>query len=146
MFLLVAACSSRSTTVIVDLPVANGIASGTPVRFHGMDIGHVRSITPTRDGVRIQLSIDRQDAPVRTADRVAVQPEGIFGAYVIAIVPGPDSAPVVRDQATLAAAPPDSLAPIRDAIARAVAKEAIDQFQHRDSAQRTRRAPLPSRP
>ena len=83
----VAACTRRGAVVRVDVPDASGLTAESPVRFRGTQIGHVRAILPLRNGSRLELVLDRPDAPVRAADRVAVLPDGIFGASFVDIVP-----------------------------------------------------------
>ena len=101
--------------------------------FRGLDVGRVERLTLAHSGVRLVLRIRRADAPLLAGDRVALRTVGLFGDAAVEIVPGPGSAPPLGDSTTLAAVPPDTLAPAREAAAQAVAKAIIGPFFQRDS-------------
>jgi ABC-type transporter Mla subunit MlaD len=146
VIVLFGACASAVRTVTVDLPSAEGIQTGAPVRFGGVPIGRVQAVAPTRHGVRLFLLIDHHDVPLRSGDSVAVRPDGILGSYALDIVLGPDTAALIGQHASLATASPDSAAPIRQVITRAVVNEMIDQFRRADTtraAHSTKSAPRP---
>ena len=126
--LVTAACTASGTSVQVEVPSANGLSIDSPVRFRGTEIGHIEAIVRTRAGARLEILLAPK-APVRAADRVAVRPEGIFGASFVDIIPGPDSAPMIGAHATLIASPQDSMAAARDAIARAAGRALLDTLR-----------------
>lgn len=125
MFLFAVACHGTEIAVNADVPSAAGISVDSPVRFRGTDIGRVQGMTPTRGGARLDLLIARS-APVRAADRVAVRPDGLFGASFVDIVPGPDTARRIESRGTLAAVPADPSAHLREAVIQAVTKALLD--------------------
>ena len=136
-------CSERGRIIHAELPAAPDVKVGAPVRFHGVDIGEVRALTPERHALRAELLITRADAPVRARDRVAVRPIGIFGDVAVDIVPGPDSAGEVGPETVLLAAPADSVAAVRQAVLQAVVKEALEQLGRDSAGTRARPAPRP---
>ena len=127
------ACARSQPTISVAFAAVPGLQVGAPLRFRGIAIGHVESIDPMREQTKVNVVLDGPDAPLRTADRIALVPDGVFGASSLEIVIGPNSASPLPEHATLAAVPTDSVAILRDAIVRAVAKEVIDQWRRRDS-------------
>lgn len=149
VIVMLSACARSQPSISVAFTAVPGLQVGAPLRFRGVAIGHVRSIDPMRQETKVNVVLDGPAAPLHTADRIALVPDGVFGASALEIVMGPDSATPLPEHATLAAVPPDSVAVLRDAIVRAVAKEAIDQWRRRDSGPadsgRGRVAP-PSRP
>jgi ABC-type transporter Mla subunit MlaD len=143
---LLSACARSQPTLTVAFATAPGLQIGAPLRFRGVAIGHVAAIDPQRELTHVVVALDRRDAPLRSADRIALVPDGVFGVSSLEIVLGPNAAPLVPEHATLTAVPPDSIAILRDAIVRAVAKEAIDQWRQRDSTVSPRPAAPRSRP
>ncbi len=134
---------SADRIVFVDLAGAEDLKEGTAVQFRGIDIGRVNRVTLQRSGVHVELLIRRANAPVEVNDRVAVRPIGIFGDKVVEIIPSPADGPSVADGGQLRAAPPDSLAPTRDAWARAVVHEFARQWSKADSSRPPQTAPAP---
>ena len=142
----VACKRSGNRTVYADVPVAGSLKEGAPVKFRGIDIGLVRKLTLLRSGVRLELLIQRPDAPLQINDRVAVRPTGTFGDEVVEIVPGPASGPPLRDRDSLQSVPPDSLAAVRDALTRAIAHQLSERWGRTDSTKPGKTAAPPSRP
>jgi hypothetical protein len=58
--------------------------------------------------VRIDLLIERDDAPIRTQDTVRLVSVGPFGAQVVDIQPGVQTAPLIARGATLTKVQPES--------------------------------------
>lgn len=123
----------RDRIVVTELPAAPGLREGAPVVFRGIEIGRVERLTLAHSGVRLALRVRRPDAPLRSGDRVALRPVGIVGDVAVDIVPGPASASVLGDSATLVALPRDTLAVEREAAAQAVAKAMFDRLFQPDS-------------
>jgi phospholipid/cholesterol/gamma-HCH transport system substrate-binding protein len=96
----------RDRIVVTEVPAAPGLKEGAQVLFRGIEIGRVERIALAHSGVRLALRIQRPDSPLRAGDRVALRAVGLFGDVAVEIVPGPGSAPVLGDSATLAAVPP----------------------------------------
>ena len=132
---LAVACRRPDTrTAYVLLPAAEDLKEGAPVKFRGIDIGVVRKIALQRTGIRAELLIRRPDAPIQVNDRVAIRAVGIFRDQAIDIIPASTDAAPLRDGDTLHAAPPDSLAPTREALTRAVVQEFARRFGISDSS------------
>ena len=143
---ILSACGRSQPTISVAFTAVPGLHIGAPLRFRGLAIGHVESIHPMREGAKVNVVLDRADAPLRMADRIAVVPDGILGASALELVLGPNSASPLSEHATLAAGPSDSLTILREAIVRAVAKEAVDQWRRGDSSSARGSLPPHSKP
>ena len=95
-----------ASRAIVVLARADGIREGTKVTYLGVDFGHVERLS-IRDGkVIADLRIHRSDAGLRRGDSIRVRADGIFGDWLLDIVPGPRNAPLLRPGDTLVAAVP----------------------------------------
>jgi len=128
------ACRRGERVVHTMLPsAAPRVAVGSPVLFRGVEIGTVQRLTLDHAGVRLDLRIERRDAPLRTGDRVALRVLGLLGDGVVDIVPGPATAPPIADGDTLAAALPDTLAAQREAVTEAVVRTVLAPLLQRDS-------------
>lgn len=139
---LPAACRrSGDRTVYVELPASGHLKEESSVKFGGIDIGRVQRLTQLHSGVRLELLIQRADAPLQAGDRVAVRPIGIFGEETVVIMPGTGNDRPLRDGDTLHAAPPDPPSPVRDAFARAVMQELAERWRLVDSTKGGRAAP-----
>jgi phospholipid/cholesterol/gamma-HCH transport system substrate-binding protein len=150
---LLAACGHRDERVVhALLPAARSLREGVPVRYRGIEVGRLTTMRIVDSGVRLDLDIQRADAPLRTADQVRIAPVGIFGDAEVEIVPGPVSAPKLASNGWLAASPPDTLAAIRDAVIAAMVKNSFDRLGvFRDSASLSQKRadsvhPPPTRP
>jgi ABC-type transporter Mla subunit MlaD len=143
---LLVSCSRRPETIIhVMAQSAPGVKAGSRVQYRGVDVGAVREVYFTPNGVRIDLAILRQDAPIRTQDSVRVISVGAFGEQVVEIRPGVSNAPLVARSASLPVATADSGASLREEIVRAVAN-AFNSAAGRDSAGSDRRSSERARP
>lgn len=126
---LPAACRrSGDRTVYVELPTAGHLKEGSPIAFGGIDIGRVQRLTPLDSSVRLELLIQRADAPLQAGDRVAVRPVGIFGDETVVIMPGTGNDRPLHTGDSLHAAPPDPPSPMRDAFKRAVRQELAERW------------------
>ena len=142
LFGAASACGEPTDRIVLaEVTVAPGLKEGSQVIFRGLEIGRVERITLAHSGVQLALRV-RSDAPLRSDDRAAVRPFGLFGDAAVEIIPGPESASLLGDSATLAAVPPDTLAPVREAAAQEVAKGIIAPLFQRDSTS----APGPDAP
>jgi ABC-type transporter Mla subunit MlaD len=138
--------ANRDRTVVTELPTAFGLKENAQVLFRGIEVGRVERLTLAHSGVQLVLRVGRSDAPLRADDRVALRTVGPFGDVAVEIIPGPGSGPPLGDSATLAAAPPDTLAQEREAVAQAVGKAMIAPLLQADSASRSAPGTSPSRP
>ena len=75
----------------------SGLAIGDSVKFHGVDVGTVKSITldPT-DPRLVQVDVRlRKDAPVKTDTKATLKPKGITGVVLIELDGGSPEAPTL---------------------------------------------------
>ena len=99
---LVLGCAQQHENVVhVIAEEAPGLKKGVRVQYRGVDVGQVKQVYFTPGGVRIDLLIERDDAPIRAQDTVRIAAAGAFGAQVVDISPGPENAPLIRRGATL---------------------------------------------
>lgn len=139
---LPAACRrSGDRRVYVEVPTAGNLKEGSSVKFGGIDVGHVQRLTLLHSGVRLELLIDRSDAPLQANDLVAVRPVGIFGDETVVIMPGTPNDRTLRDGDTLHAARSDSAGPVRQALTRALMNELAERLRLMDSAKGDKTAP-----
>jgi len=126
---LLSACSDRGGRVVhALLPAARSLREGVPVRYRGIVVGKLTTMRIVDSGLRLDLDIQRGDAPLRAADQVRISPVGIFGDAEVEIVPGPVSAPRLASNGWLAASPPDTLEAIREAVIAAMVKNTFDRL------------------
>jgi ABC-type transporter Mla subunit MlaD len=106
---LVLACSQKPDNVVhVIAEEAPGLKKSARVQYRGVDVGRVRQVYFTPGGVRIDLLLDRDDVPIRSQDTVRIISVGAFGAQVVDIHPGPQTAPLVARGGTLPKVQPES--------------------------------------
>ncbi len=106
---LVPGCAQKPETIVhVIAEQAPGLKKGARVQYRGVDVGLVRQVYFTPGGVRIDLLLERNDAPIRTQDTVRIVSVGAFGAQVVDIQPGVQTAPLIARGATLPKAQPES--------------------------------------
>jgi ABC-type transporter Mla subunit MlaD len=106
--LAVACAPERENVVHVIAEQAPGLKKGARVQYRGVEVGQVKQVYFTPGGVRIDLLIERDDAPIRTQDTVRLVSVGAFGAQVVDIQPGAQTAPLIARGATLPKAQPES--------------------------------------
>ena len=131
-------CGRPSRRAYVALPTAQGLTEGSAVRFGGIDIGRVRKLTLQRRGVVAELLIQRPDAPIQINDRVAIRMIGLFGDHAVEVVPAPTESRALRDGDILRAAPPDSQAASREALARAIVHEFTERMLRTDTTAKSK--------
>jgi phospholipid/cholesterol/gamma-HCH transport system substrate-binding protein len=63
----------------------SGLALGDPVKFHGVDVGTVRSmVLDARDPRLVEVNVGlRKDAPVKTDTRASLELKGITGVVFV---------------------------------------------------------------
>jgi ABC-type transporter Mla subunit MlaD len=102
-------CAKKHENVVhVIAEQAPGLKKGVRVLYRGVDVGVVRQVYFTSGGVRIDLLIQRRDAPIRTQDTVRITSVGPFGAQVVDIQPGLQTAPLIARGSTLTQVQPES--------------------------------------
>jgi ABC-type transporter Mla subunit MlaD len=112
--------SASSVEIVAAVPVAEGVRTGSPVSYRGVQVGLVRRVAFTDSAVVLTLRLDRSDVPLRDTDRIDVRPIGLFGDRSVTIVPSNAAGRAWTPADTLRGMPPDTLAPARQAAARAV--------------------------
>lgn len=75
----------------------SGLSVGDPVRFHGVDVGTVKSITlDPADSRLVQVDVRlRKEAPVKTDTRATLNLKGITGVVFIELNGGSPGAPTL---------------------------------------------------
>jgi ABC-type transporter Mla subunit MlaD len=106
--LLSGCAQKRENLVHVIAEQAPGLKSGARVLYRGVDVGLVKQVYFTPGGVRIDLLIERDDAPIRAQDTVRIVSVGAFGSQVVDIQPGVQTAPLIRRGSTLTKVQADS--------------------------------------
>jgi ABC-type transporter Mla subunit MlaD len=106
---LAAGCAQKHENVVhVIAEQAPGLKKSARVQFRGVDVGRVKQVYFTPGGVRIDLLLERDDVPIRAQDTVRIVSAGAFGAQVVDIQPGVQTAPLIARGATLPKAQPES--------------------------------------
>jgi ABC-type transporter Mla subunit MlaD len=106
---LAVGCAQKHENVVhVIAEQAPGLKKSARVQFRGVDIGRVKQVYFTPGGVRIDLLLERDDVPIRAQDTVRIVSAGAFGAQVVDIQPGVQTAPLIRRGATLPKVQPES--------------------------------------
>ena len=107
--ILAVGCGNEHQNVVhVIAEQAPGLKRGVRVLYRGVDVGVVKQVYFTPGGVRIDLLIQREDAPIRTQDTVRIMSVGPFGAQVVDIQPGVQTAPLIAHGSTLTKVQPES--------------------------------------
>jgi ABC-type transporter Mla subunit MlaD len=107
--LLAVGCEKQHENVVhVIAEEAPGLKKGARVQYRGVDVGQVQQVYFTPGGVRVDLLIERADAPIRAQDTVRFAEVGAFGGQVVEIQPGPQTAPLIARGATLPKVEPES--------------------------------------
>jgi ABC-type transporter Mla subunit MlaD len=120
---LVMGCSQRRENVVhVIAEEAPGLKKGATVRYRGVEVGEVQQVYFTPGGVRIDLLIERGDAPIRAQDTVRLASVGPFGAQVVDIHPGPQTAPLIRRGSTLPKVEPESTVSLPVSVWRSIVR------------------------
>ncbi len=125
---------------------APGLKKNARVQFRGVDVGYVKQVYFTPGGVRIDLQIERSDAPIRTRDTVRITSVGAFGEQVVDIRPGVQSAPLIPHGATLPTVKPDSTVSLPVEVWRSIVQKlGIQSDSTADSAAQAARKSGPKR-
>jgi ABC-type transporter Mla subunit MlaD len=107
--ILALGCAQKHENVVhVIAEEAPGLKKGARVQYRGVDVGLVKQVYFTPGGVRVDVLIERDDAPIRAQDTVRFVSVGAFGAQVVDIQPGPQTAPLIARGATLPKVQPES--------------------------------------
>jgi ABC-type transporter Mla subunit MlaD len=102
-------CAQKHENIVhVIAEQAPGLKKSARVQYRGVDVGLVKQVYFTPGGVRIDLLIERDDAPIRTRDTVRIMSVGAFGSQVVDIQPGVQTAPLITRGVTLPKVQPES--------------------------------------
>lgn len=77
----------RSYELTVEFINARGLQVGTPVNYRGIQVGKVRSITPTTQQVDVVLEISRLDVLLPKRTRIEAQSSALLGETALDILP-----------------------------------------------------------
>ena len=106
---LLLGCRQQHENVVhVIAEEAPGLKKGARVQYRGVEVGEVQQVYFTPGGVRVDLLIERADAPIRAQDTVRFVEIGAFGGQVVDIQPGPQTAPLIARGTTLPKVQPES--------------------------------------
>ena len=83
-------------TVTVDLPASGGLYPTSVVTYRGTEIGRVRSIETTRDGVQAVLTLN-SDTPVPSDVSAAVHSRSAVGEQFLELTPSSANSQKLRD-------------------------------------------------
>ena len=120
---LVLGCApERENLVHVIAEQAPGLKKAARVQYRGVDVGYVKQVYFTPGGVRIDLLIERADVPMRAQDTVRITSVGAFGAQVVDIQPGVQTAPLIVTGATLPKVQPESTVALPVAVWRSIVR------------------------
>ncbi|KMO86698.1 virulence factor Mce [Megasphaera cerevisiae DSM 20462] len=75
---------------------ANGLQKGNSVRYVGVHVGKVESVTPSREGVDIKMKLDKGTEIPRDS-KISITTDGLLGEKILAIVPGTDREHLLND-------------------------------------------------
>ncbi len=97
-------------------PTIEGLKSGAPVRFSGMDIGAVSSITlipEEEDRVEVTMRIEEEVVQfIRIDSEASIETEGVIGKKIVSISPGSPDLEAIRDGGTIRSKAPISMTEI----------------------------------
>jgi ABC-type transporter Mla subunit MlaD len=120
---LLAGCGQKHENVVhVIAEEAPGLKKGARVQYRGVDVGLVKQVYFTPGGVRVDLLIERDDAPIRAQDTVRFAAVGAFGGQVVDIQPGPQTAPLIARGATLPKVEPESTVSLPVSVWRSIVR------------------------
>lgn len=76
-----------SYQIVVEFIDARGIQAGTPVNYRGVQVGKVRSITPTSQLVDVVIDISRLDVLIPHRTRIEAQSSALLGETALDLQP-----------------------------------------------------------
>ncbi|MGB8699319.1 MAG: MlaD family protein, partial [Thermosynechococcaceae cyanobacterium] len=74
-------------TLAVELPDALGLTTGSPVKYRGVKVGHVRSLSPGVNGVSAQIEVVPATLAIPRQSVVYVTQSGFIGQVELSIQP-----------------------------------------------------------
>ena len=73
---------------------ANGLQKGNSVRYVGVHVGKVVSVSPSKEGVDVAMKIDK-GTEIPKGSKLAITTDGLLGEKIVSASPGADSTQVV---------------------------------------------------
>lgn len=91
---------SSGLTVHVAFSDANGLQAGNTVRYVGVNVGKVESVTAGKDGVEVTLKL-KKGTEIPKDSKAVITTDGLMGEKLVSITPGQDTQHLVTDGGTL---------------------------------------------
>ena len=91
---------SSGLTVHVAFSDANGLQAGNTVRYVGVNVGKVESVTAGKDGVQVTLKL-KKGTEIPKDSKAVITTDGLMGEKLVSITPGQDTQHLVTDGGTL---------------------------------------------
>ena len=66
---------------------ANGLQKGNSVRYVGVHVGKVVSVSPSKEGVDVAMKIDK-GTEIPKGSKLAITTDGLLGKKIVSITPG----------------------------------------------------------
>jgi phospholipid/cholesterol/gamma-HCH transport system substrate-binding protein len=79
--------ANRSFTVFADFAAINGVQTGSPVRYRGVNVGRIANIVPGPNGVEVKLEIASADLVIPRDSDLSVNQTSLLGETVLDITP-----------------------------------------------------------
>lgn len=93
---LVDRVTGRGLTVTATLPASGGLFEGSEVTYRGVKIGKISKMTPTEDGVSLELAL-RQDSDLPTDSSLYVHNLSAVGEQYLDFQPPSEDGPYAKD-------------------------------------------------
>jgi phospholipid/cholesterol/gamma-HCH transport system substrate-binding protein len=90
--------TGRNISVTVTLPQSGGLFEGSEVTYRGVKIGRVSTMTPTEEGVELELALE-EDTELPTDSRMYVHNLSAVGEQYLDFEPGDQEPPYAEDGA-----------------------------------------------
>jgi phospholipid/cholesterol/gamma-HCH transport system substrate-binding protein len=93
---LVDRVTGRNITVTATLPGSGGLFEGSEVTYRGVKIGQVSKVSPTEDGIRVELTL-KHDTELPTDAEIAVHNLSAVGEQYLDFLPPDEDPPYAKD-------------------------------------------------
>lgn len=131
----------RGPVIYAELHSAPGLREGAAVSFRGIAVGRVSHIGFIPGGLRVTITLDRDDVPLLRDDSVRVRPNGVLGDIALEIVPGPGGADAAAPGVVLHEASPDAAMMRRQAVGEALLRRMAHDVAPNGAADSLTKAP-----
>ncbi len=96
---------TKSYEMTVLFQDVTGLIRGDKVYVQGVDVGRVKDMLITKDGVEVDLTL-KYEVRLREDYSIRVEPSSVLGGRFVAIKEGSDDAPLLPSEATIVGDPP----------------------------------------